>query len=145
MYARHVRHLLLVAVSWAVSCAVFSCANPPATPIEVAGPSDASIVTPEASTYSENAGSLFDEAQANFARQDYARAEPLFREVMRKYAYSRWAPKAEMKIADIRFAQGQWLDAQTAYEKWIHDHRSDEEMTRWALDRIEQIKKRDAG
>ena len=96
----------------------------------------------DAGTYSENAGSLFDEAQASFSRQDYARAEPVFREIIRKYAYSRYARKAEMKIADIRFAQGRWAEARVAYEQWIRDHRSDEEMTSYAAGRIEELKNR---
>ena len=102
------------------------------------------IATPDGS-YSENAVTLFEEGEASFNRQDWIRAESAYREVTRKYTYSKYAVRAELRIADIRFAQQRWPEARAAYEQWLRDHLSDEERTRHATERIEAIKKRDAG
>ena len=137
---------------------ILSCASPPATAPPTAvdlppGP-DASPAVAETSppadaasgTYTDNAATFFQAAQAAFDRRDYAHAEPMFRELARKFAYSRYARQAELRVADILFAQGKFEHARRAYTEWAHAHRSEAADVEYALGRAAEAAKRlDAG
>jgi len=48
-------------------------------------------------------------------------------------------PTRTRKIADIYFAQQKWPEARAGYEKWIHDHRSEQADIDSARKRLESI------
>jgi outer membrane protein assembly factor BamD len=136
---------------------IASCASPPAaspTAVELPPAPDAGLTAIDASspaeaggeTYSGDAATLFQSAQAAFDRRDYAHAQPMFRDLIRKYAYSRYAKQAELRIADILFAEGKLEDARRAYTEWAHAHRSDAADVEYALRRADEAGKQlDAG
>ncbi|HEX7604443.1 MAG TPA: tetratricopeptide repeat protein [Polyangiaceae bacterium] len=137
---------------------ITSCASPPAatlpTAVDLPPAPDASPSVAETSppadagggTYSDDAATLFQAAQAAFDRRDYAHAEPMFRELARKFAYSRYARQAELRVADILFAQGKFEDARRAYTEWARAHRSETADVESALGRAADAAKRlDAG
>src|SRR5581483_11587766 len=54
-------------------------------------------------------------------------------------AIRRMHPTRTRKIADIYFAQQKWPEARAGYEKWIHDHRSEQADIDSARKRLESI------
>ena len=137
---------------------ITSCASPPAaappTAVDLPPAPDASPAAVETSspgdagdgTYSDNAATSFQVAQAAFDRHDYAHAEPMFRELSRKFAYSLYARKAQLRVADILFAQGKYEDARRAYVEWARMHRSETADVEYALGRAaEAARHLDAG
>jgi len=137
---------------------ISSCASPPAaappTAVDLPQAPDASPAVAETSppadagsgTYTDNAATSFQVAQAAFDRRDYAHAEPMFRELARRFAYSRYAPLAELRVADILFEQGKFEDARRAYAEWRHMHPSAAADAEYALARATEAAKRlDAG
>lgn len=143
----------LVALLLLTSCASPPAAAPPAAvdlpPAPDASPSTQETTPPVdagAGSYSDNAATFFEVAQAAFDRRDYAHAEPMFRELARKFAYSRYARQAELRVADILFAQGKLEDARRAYTEWARMHRSEAADVEYALARAAEASKRlDAG
>jgi TolA-binding protein len=137
---------------------ITSCASPPAaapsTAVDLPPAPDASPAVAETSppvdaggaTYSENAATFFEVAQAAFERRDDVHAEAMFRELARKFPYTLYARKAELRVADILFAQGKLEDARRAYTEWARMHRSDTAGVEYALGRAAEAAKRlDAG
>jgi len=76
--------------------------------------------------YSEDARKAYDKALEAFLDRDWEEARVLMGEVKRKYAYSRYARLAELRIADIDYEQEKFSSAITAYRAFTHDHRTDE-------------------
>jgi outer membrane protein assembly factor BamD len=76
--------------------------------------------------YSEDAKKAYDRALESFLDRDWEEAKILMQEVRRKYAYSRFARLAELRLADIDFEQEKFASAITAYRAFTHDHRTDE-------------------
>ena len=76
--------------------------------------------------YAEDAKKAYDKALEAFLDKDWEDARVLFAEVKRKYAYSRYARLAELRIADIDYEQEKFASAITAYRAFTHDHRTDE-------------------
>src|SRR5262249_43928415 len=55
-------------------------------------------------------------------------AKTLFKEVKRKYSYSRYARLAELRIADADYASEKLAEAIQGYRSFVHDHRTDPEV-----------------
>ncbi|WP_394849879.1 outer membrane protein assembly factor BamD [Pendulispora brunnea] len=82
---------------------------------------------PESKTglsYAANAERDYNKALDEFKAHNWLQAQALFREVKRKYAYSRYAPLAELRIADADFEQDKLGEAIRGYKQFVHDHRS---------------------
>jgi outer membrane protein assembly factor BamD len=60
----------------------------------------------------------------------------MFREVKRKYSYSKYARQAELRIADADFEQEKYADAMREYKEFIHAHRSDADDVAYARARM---------
>jgi outer membrane protein assembly factor BamD len=73
-----------------------------------------SSTRPDAS-YSDSARAAFDEAMEAFDDEDFLEAVKRLTTVKNKYAYSRWAALAELRIADAYYEQDKWIEAIDAY------------------------------
>ncbi|AGP36890.1 outer membrane protein assembly factor BamD [Sorangium cellulosum] len=76
-------------------------------------------------TYTEDAQAAYNEAMAAFEAKDWEDARALFSEVKRRFAYSRYARLADLRIADLEFEQGKYPEAISAYRAFIQEHRTD--------------------
>ena len=77
--------------------------------------------------YTEDAKRAYDAAMEEFNAHSWIEAQALFREVKRKYSYSKWARQAELRIADADIEQEKFADAIREYKDFVHRHRSDVE------------------
>jgi outer membrane protein assembly factor BamD len=77
--------------------------------------------------YSLSAEALFDEAMEQFDAEDCVDAEKLFQEVRRQFPYSRFAPLADLRMADCQFIQGNHAAAAVAYQQFARKHPTHEE------------------
>ncbi|WXB19476.1 outer membrane protein assembly factor BamD [Pendulispora albinea] len=87
-------------------------------------------------TYAANAERDYNKALEEFKAHNWLQAQALFREVKRKYAYSRYAPLAELRIADADFEQDKLGEAIRGYKQFVHDHRSLNAEVAYARSRI---------
>jgi outer membrane protein assembly factor BamD len=78
--------------------------------------------------YSEDARKAYDSAMASFARHDWEEAKALFKEVKKKYGYSRYARLAELRMADCDFESDKLGESVQGYRSFVHDHRTDAEV-----------------
>jgi outer membrane protein assembly factor BamD len=78
--------------------------------------------------YSEDAKRAYDKAKAAFDEHDWEKARALFKELKKKYSYSRYARLAELRLADIDIATEKYSDAIQGYRSFVHDHRTDPEV-----------------
>ncbi|KYF65246.1 outer membrane protein assembly factor BamD [Sorangium cellulosum] len=76
-------------------------------------------------TYTEDARGAYNEAMAAFQAKDWEDARALFTELKRRFAYSRYARLADLRIADLEFEQGKYPEAISAYRAFIQEHRTD--------------------
>jgi TolA-binding protein len=148
---RWLRRLLVLTLAAGGVSSSASCASPaPHRPqasavvdLEDAGPSAAlrveeasapslaaSLEAPDAgeSSYTVDPRRDFGEAEALFRARRFSEAKTAYAEVMRKYPYSLLARRAELRLADILFERGEFGPAASAYDKWVHDHRSDQDL-----------------
>ncbi len=86
--------------------------------------------------YTEDAKRAYDAAMAEFDSHNWIEAQTLFREVKRKYSYSKYARLAELRIADADFEQEKYSDAIHEYKEFVHTHRSDTDDIAYARARI---------
>jgi outer membrane protein assembly factor BamD len=86
--------------------------------------------------YTEDAKRSYDRAMAEFSTHNFLTAQNLFREIKRKYSYSKYARLAELRIADADFEQEKFSDAIHGYKEFIHAHRSDAEDIAYARGRV---------
>jgi outer membrane protein assembly factor BamD len=92
-----------------------SCGGPPAEPHG-------------ALTYSDDAKKAYDKAMEAFEAHEWEEAKTLFKEVKRKYSYSRYARLAELRMADADYGSEKLAEAVQAYRSFVHDHRTDPEV-----------------
>jgi len=78
--------------------------------------------------YTEDAKRAYDKAMVAFEEHDWEEARALFKEVKRKYGYSRYARLAELRLADTDFASEKIAESITGYRTFVHDHRTDPEV-----------------
>jgi len=115
------RRLLLVLATAACVPALGACLDQPAH---------------SALGYTADAKRAYDQAMEEFNAHNWLPAQALFREVKKKYSYSRYARLAELRIADADFEQEKYADAVRAYKQFVHDHRSDVQEVTYARARI---------
>src|SRR5688500_16696371 len=82
--------------------------------------------------YSADAKRAYDAAMEEFKSKNWIESQTLFRDVKRKFSYSKYAKMAELRIADADFEQEKYADATRGYRQFIHDHRSDTEDVAYA-------------
>jgi outer membrane protein assembly factor BamD len=87
-------------------------------------------------SYTADAKRAYDEAMTEFESHNWIESQALFREVKRKYHYSKYAKLAELRIADADFEQEKFAEAIRGYRQFVHDHRSDAEEVGYARSRI---------
>jgi outer membrane protein assembly factor BamD len=87
-------------------------------------------------SYTEDSKRAYDEAMAQFQAHNWIEAETQFREVKRKYSYSKYARQAELRLADADYEQEKYSDAIRAYKDFVHAHRSDTDDVAYARARI---------
>jgi outer membrane protein assembly factor BamD len=78
--------------------------------------------------YSEDAKKAYEKAMVAFEDHDWEKAKAEFKDVKNKYAYSRWARLAELRIADINARSEHMAEAVQGYRGFVHDHRTDPEV-----------------
>lgn len=78
--------------------------------------------------YTENAKRAYEEGLNAFFDRDWETANTLFAEVKKKYAYSRYARLAELRLADIDYRQEKFAEAISGYKAFAHDYPNDPEV-----------------
>jgi outer membrane protein assembly factor BamD len=78
--------------------------------------------------YTDNAKRDYDAALAAVEDKNWQLATELLNEVKRKYAYSRYARLAELRLADAAFQQDKFAEAISSYKEFVHDHPNDPEV-----------------
>jgi outer membrane protein assembly factor BamD len=96
-------------------------------------------------SYTADAKRAYDRAMEEFKSHNWIESQNLFREVKRKYSYSKYARLAELRIADADFEQDKFSDAIRGYRQFVHDHRSDEEEVQYARSRIAEAQYKQIG
>jgi outer membrane protein assembly factor BamD len=86
--------------------------------------------------YTADAKRAYDLALEDLQSKNWIEAQAGFREVKRKYSYSRYARLAELRIADADFDQEKFAEAIRGYKQFIHDHRADAEEVAYARSKI---------
>jgi outer membrane protein assembly factor BamD len=116
------RAAALAAFLAAATVALAACENePPKTPL----------------SYTEDSRRAYEAALAEFKAHNWIEAQTLFREVKRKYAYSKYAGLAELRIADADYEQDKFSDAIREYKEFARTHQgSDPEDVAYARGRI---------
>lgn len=67
----------------------------------------------------QNATAAYRQAMEEFHDEDCIAAEPLFKDIAKKYPYSRYAAYAELRVADCQMMQGKNQEAVVTYEEFI--------------------------
>ncbi len=93
--------------------------------------------------YSADAKRAYETAMEEFDSHNWLDSQSLFREVKRKYSYSKWARLSELRIADADFEQEKFSEAIRGYRQFVHDHRSDVEEVVYARSRIAEAQYRE--
>lgn len=78
--------------------------------------------------YAENAKRDYEDALNAYFDRDWEEATLLFREVKRKYGYSRYARLSDLRIADAEYNQEKWAEAIGTYKAFVHDYPNDPEV-----------------
>jgi len=78
--------------------------------------------------YAEDAKRAYDKAMVAYNAHDWEDARALFKEVKRKYSYSRYARLSELRLADTDYGSEKLGDAIQGYKSFVHDHRLDAEV-----------------
>jgi outer membrane protein assembly factor BamD len=124
------RPLALVILSAALAAGVVGCETPEAR---------------TALSYTADAQRAYDEALKEFKAHNWIESQALFREVKRKYHYSKFAKLSELRIADADFEQEKFSEAIRGYRQFVHDHRSDVEEVAYARSRIAEAQYKQIG
>jgi outer membrane protein assembly factor BamD len=86
--------------------------------------------------YTDSARHAYDQAMEEYNAHNWVEAQTLFRDVKRKYSYSKYARLAELRIADSDYAQEKYAEAIREYKDFVHAHRSDTDDVAYARSRI---------
>ncbi len=95
--------------------------------------------------YTEDARRAYEVAMDELRSKNYLEAQQLFREVKRKYHYSKYAKLAELRISDADFDQEKYAEAIRGYRQFVHDHRSDAEEVSYARSKIAEAQYKQIG
>jgi outer membrane protein assembly factor BamD len=121
---------LFLSLSLGASGSLLGCASPPPK---------------SALNYTEESKKAYDQALDEFNAHNWIESQALFREVKRKYAYSKYARMSELRIADADFEQDKFSEAVRGYRQFIHDHRADTDDVSYARARIAESQYREIG
>jgi outer membrane protein assembly factor BamD len=77
-------------------------------------------------TYTDDARAAYNEAMSSFRAKDWEDARALFTELKQRFAYSRYARLAELRLADINFETEKYSDAISGYREFLQEHRNDQ-------------------
>lgn len=77
--------------------------------------------------YTKSAKQMYEVALEEFDDEDCVEADKLFQDVRRQFPYSRYAPLAELRIADCHFIQGSNAEAAVSYQHFVQTHPTHEE------------------
>lgn len=86
--------------------------------------------------YTDSAKRAYDTAMDEYNTHSWIQAQNMFRDVKRKYSYSKYARLSELRIADADYEQEKFTEAIHEYKDFIHAHRSEEEDVAYARSRI---------
>ncbi len=86
--------------------------------------------------YAADAKRAYDVAMKELESHNWIEAQALFREVKRKYSYSKYARLAELRLSDADFEQDKFAEAIRGYRQFVHDHRGDVDEVSYARSRI---------
>jgi outer membrane protein assembly factor BamD len=78
--------------------------------------------------YSENAKREYERGMAAFESGNWEGMAEIMTELRRKYAYSRYARLAELRMADANYRQEKYAEAITGYKAFVHDYPNDPEV-----------------
>ena len=95
--------------------------------------------------YTEDARRAYEAAFEELKSKNYLEAQQRFREVKRKYHYSKYAKLAELRIADADFEQEKYAESIRGYRQFVHDHRSDAEEVSYARSKIAEAQYKQIG
>lgn len=87
-------------------------------------------------SYSEDAKRAYLEAMEEFKAHNWIEAQSLFRDVRKRFAYSKYARLAELRIADADYEQDKFAEAIRNFRQFVHDHRANLEEVEYARWRI---------
>ena len=87
-------------------------------------------------SYTADARRAYEAAMEDFKAHNWIDAQAAFRELKRKYSFTKYAKLAELRIADADYEQDKYAEAVREYRQFIHDHRSDDEDVAYARSRI---------
>jgi outer membrane protein assembly factor BamD len=97
-------------------------------PIAVCACTPSEVPVATALDYTDNARKEYEVAMVAFEDKNWQLASELLNEVKRKYAYSRYARLAELRLADGHFQQEKFAEAISSYKEFVHDHPNDPEV-----------------
>lgn len=95
--------------------------------------------------YSEDARRAYEAAYEELKSKNYLEAQQQFREVKRKYHYSKYAKLAELRISDADFEQEKYAEAIRGFRQFVHDHRADVEEVSYARSKIAEAQYKQIG
>jgi outer membrane protein assembly factor BamD len=81
-----------------------------------------------AAQYQQSAKQAYDAAVEEFLAANWEYATQKMTAVQRNFAYSPYARKAQLRLADIAFNQDRYPEAISQYKAFIHDHPNDAEV-----------------
>jgi outer membrane protein assembly factor BamD len=84
--------------------------------------------TTQTRTFADAAQQLYETARTNLEEGDYLEAIRQFNSLRNKFPYSRYAPLAELRIADAYFAQDSFATAVQQYRNFVQLHPSHPEV-----------------
>jgi outer membrane protein assembly factor BamD len=96
-------------------------------------------------TYTEESRKAYDQAMQEFESHNWLESQALFRDVRKKYAFSKYARLSELRIADADFEQDKFVEAVREYRQFIHDHRADSDEVSYASARIAEAQYKEIG
>lgn len=94
-------------------------------------------------SYTADAKRAYDEAMTEYRAHNWLEAQQLFREVKRKYGYSRYARLSELRLADADFEQEKYAEALKGYKAFVHDHRAESDEVAYARARAAETQYRE--
>lgn len=78
--------------------------------------------------YSENAKREYERGMAAFEASNWEGMAEIMTELRRRYAYSRYARLAELRMADAYYRQERYAEAIAGYKSFVHDYPNDPEV-----------------
>ena len=78
--------------------------------------------------YARSAEEVFREGEKELRGSNYEEATKQFEHVRTKYPFSRYAALSELRLADVKFAEGLWSEAAEAYREFVKLHPDHEQV-----------------